>query len=32
MDEWARAWLKEQRRQGEKCLEIKYIQNKLYVY
>ena len=32
MDDWARAWLKEQRRQGEKCLEIKYIQNKPYVY
>jgi len=25
-------WLKEQRRKGEKCLEIKYIQNKPYVY
>ena len=25
-------WLEEQRRKGEKCLEIKYIQNKPYVY
>ena len=32
MDEWARAWLEERRGQGEKCLEIKYIQNKPYVY
>ncbi len=32
MEEWARAWLREQRRLGEKCLEIKYIQNKPYVY
>ena len=32
MGEWARAWLEERRGQGEKCLEIKYIQNKPYVY
>jgi hypothetical protein len=32
MEEWVRAWLEERRRQGEKCLEIKYIQNKPYVY
>ncbi len=32
MDEWVRAWLEEQRRQGEKCLEIKEIQGKPYVY
>ena len=32
MEEWARAWLEEQRQQGVKCLEIKYIQNKPYVY
>jgi len=32
MEEWVQAWLKEQRRKGEKCLEIKYIQNKPYVY
>ena len=25
-------WLKEQRRKGEKCLEIRYIHNKPYVY
>jgi hypothetical protein len=28
MEDWVRAWLEEQRRKGEKCLEIKYIQNK----
>ena len=32
MEEWVRAWLEERRSQGEKCLEIKYIQNKPYVY
>ena len=32
MEDWVRAWLDEQRRQGEKCLEIKYIQDKPYVY
>ena len=32
MEDWVRAWLEEQRRKGEKCLEIKYIQNKPYVY
>ncbi|MDI3507783.1 MAG: hypothetical protein PWQ69_1763, partial [Methanomicrobiaceae archaeon] len=25
MEDWVRAWLEEQRRKGEKCLEIKYI-------
>ena len=32
MEEWVRAWLENSRKQGEKCLEIKYIQNKPYVY
>lgn len=32
MEEWTSEWLKEQREQGQKCLEIKYIQNKPYVY
>jgi hypothetical protein len=32
MEEWAREWLEDQRRKGEKCLEIKYIQDKPYVY
>lgn len=32
MEEWVRAWLEEQRKKGEKCLEIKYIQDKPYVY
>ncbi len=32
MDEWAKKWLEDQRSQGIKCLEIKYIQNKPYVY
>ncbi|MDN7023855.1 hypothetical protein FGU65_02935 [Methanoculleus sp. FWC-SCC1] len=32
MDAWVRAWLEEQRRQGERCLEIKEIQGKPYVY
>ena len=32
MEDWVRAWLEEQRRKGEKCLEIKCIQNKPYVY
>lgn len=32
MEEWVRAWLDEQRRRGERCLEIKEIQGKPYVY
>ncbi|MDI6877456.1 MAG: transposase [Methanomicrobiales archaeon] len=32
MEEWVRAWLEEQRRKGEKCLEVKEIQGKPYVY
>jgi transposase len=32
MEEWARTWLKEQRQKGEKCIEIKEIQGKPYVY
>ncbi|KUG21160.1 transposase [hydrocarbon metagenome] len=32
MEAWVRAWLEEQRRKGEKCLEIKYVQDKPYVY
>ena len=32
MIEWAKEWLEEQRRVGKKCLEIKMIQNKPYVY
>ena len=32
MEGWVRAWLEERRKSGEKCLEIKYIQNKPYVY
>ncbi|WOX56885.1 hypothetical protein [Methanoculleus receptaculi] len=32
MEDWVRAWLEERRSQGETCLEIKYIQNKPYVY
>lgn len=32
MEEWALEWLKKQRELGTKCLEIKYIQGKPYVY
>ncbi|MCK9306124.1 MAG: transposase [Methanoculleus sp.] len=32
MEEWTRTWLKEQRQKGEKCIEIKEIQGKPYVY
>ena len=32
MEEWVRTWLEERRKKGEKCLEIKYIQDKPYVY
>ena len=32
MEAWVREWLEEQRKKGEKCLEIKYIQDKPYVY
>ena len=32
MIEWVKEWLEEQRRAGKKCLEIKMIQNKPYVY
>jgi len=32
MIEWIKEWLEEQRRAGKKCLEIKMIQNKPYVY
>ncbi len=32
MEAWVKEWLAEQRNAGEKCLEIKYIQNKPYVY
>ena len=32
MEDWAREWLEGQRKKGEKCLEIKYVQNKPYVY
>lgn len=32
METWVRNWLDEQRRSGKKCLEIKYIQEKPYVY
>jgi hypothetical protein len=32
MEAWVLDWLTEQRKAGEKCLEIKYIQNKPYVY
>ena len=32
MESWAKNWLTKQRQAGEKCLEIKYIQNKPYVY
>jgi len=32
MDQWIKDWLHEQRELGEKCLEIKYINGKHYVY
>ena len=32
MEEWALEWLKKQRELGKRCLEIKYIQGKPYVY
>jgi hypothetical protein len=32
MENWIKEWLKQQRAAGEKCLEIKVIQNKPYVY
>jgi len=32
MEEWVRDWLEEQRRKGEKCLEVKKIGNNYYVY
>jgi len=32
MEEWVRNWLEEQRRKGEKCLEVKKIGTKYYVY
>ncbi|NLM29527.1 MAG: hypothetical protein GX216_03715 [Methanomicrobiales archaeon] len=32
MDDWAAEWLAKQRKMGKKCLEIKYIQGKPYVY
>lgn len=32
MLKWVKEWLEEQRRAGKKCLEIKMIQNKPYVY
>lgn len=32
MEEWAKSWLRNQRKMGEKCLEIKYIQGNPYVY
>lgn len=32
MDDWAAEWLAKQREMGKKCLEIKYIQGKPYVY
>lgn len=32
MEQWANNWLKEQRRQGTKCLEVKVIGNNHYVY
>jgi len=32
MEDWAKDWLTKQRQAGVKCLEIKYIQNKPYVY
>ncbi len=32
MEDWAKEWLAKQRKMGKKCLEIKYIQGKPYVY
>lgn len=32
MDEWAKAWLTEQRKQGKKGIEVKEISNNYYVY
>ena len=32
MEDWAADWLAKQRQMGKKCLEIKYIQGKPYVY
>lgn len=32
MDEWVSAWLRREREKGVKCLEIKYISGKPYVY
>jgi len=32
MEEWVRNWLDEQRRKGERCLEVKKIGNNYYVY
>jgi len=32
MEQWVKDWLHEQRELGEKCLEIKYINGKPYVY
>ncbi len=32
MDEWAQSWLRREREKGVKCLEIKYISGKPYVY
>ena len=32
MEEWVANWLGQQRQMGKKCLEIKYIQDKPYVY
>ncbi len=32
MEEWAKSWLRREREKGVKCLEIKYISGKPYVY
>lgn len=32
MEDWVANWLEQQRQMGKKCLEIKYIQDKPYVY
>mgnify|MGYP001769811715 CR=1 FL=1 len=32
MDQWVKDWLKHQKELGEKCLEIKYLNGKPYVY
>ena len=32
MEEWVRRWIEEQRRKGEKCLEVKKVGNNYYVY